>query len=265
MDYSIGLIVVLFSIGFLGSFISGMVGIGGAIINYPMLLFIPALFGFMSFSAHEVSGISAVQVLFATVSAVWMYRNSGYLNKRLIIYMGSAILIGSLIGGFGSSQLSELTINFIYGVLALIAAVMMFIPTGNNDEVPMDELQYSIVLATILAFIVGILAGVVGAGGAFLLVPIMLVVLRLPTRMTIATSLAVTLISSIGSVAGKLATDQVLLYPSIIVVIASLIAAPLGAKLGQKVNQKALKWLLAILISGTAIKIWYDLIIQLSI
>lgn len=47
-----------------------------------------------------------------------------------------------------------------------------------------------------LAFIVGIGAGIVGAAGAFILVPIMLVVLKVPTRMTIATSLAITFISS---------------------------------------------------------------------
>jgi len=263
MDYSIGFIFLLFAIGFVGSFVSGMVGIGGAIINYPMLLIIPTLFGFTAFTAHEVSGISAVQVLFATMSAVWVYRNSGYLNKKLILYMGSAILIGSLLGGFGSSHLSEFTVNVIYGVLAFVAAVMMFFPTDGNQETLMEDVHYSLGLAITLSFIVGIFSGVVGAGGAFLLVPIMLVVLRLPTRITIATSLAITFISSIGATVGKLATDQVLLLPAAILVVASLIAAPLGAIFGQKVNQKVLKWVLALLITGTVIKIWTDLFIQM--
>ncbi|MFP3488862.1 sulfite exporter TauE/SafE family protein, partial [Staphylococcus sp. SIMBA_130] len=59
MDFSF--IITIFAIGFIGSFISGMVGIGGSIIKYPMLLYIPPLLGFAAFSAHEVSGISAVQ------------------------------------------------------------------------------------------------------------------------------------------------------------------------------------------------------------
>lgn len=54
-------------IGFIGSFISGMVGIGGSIIKYPLLLYIPPLVGLSAFTAHEVSGISAVQVFFATI------------------------------------------------------------------------------------------------------------------------------------------------------------------------------------------------------
>lgn len=56
-------ILTILLIGFLGSFVSGMLGIGGAIINFPMLLYIPPLLGFAAFSAHEVSGISAIQVL----------------------------------------------------------------------------------------------------------------------------------------------------------------------------------------------------------
>lgn len=86
MDLSYWL--VIFLIGFIGSFISGMVGIGGSIIKYPMLLYIPPLLGFAAFTAHEVSGISAVQVFFATIAGVWAYRKSEYLNKKLIIYMG---------------------------------------------------------------------------------------------------------------------------------------------------------------------------------
>ena len=69
MELSISFIITIFLIGFIGSYISGMVGIGGSIIKYPMLLYIPPLFGLAAFTAHEVSGISAVQVFFATIGA----------------------------------------------------------------------------------------------------------------------------------------------------------------------------------------------------
>ena len=98
------------------------------------------------------------------------------------------------------------------------------------------------------------------AAGAFLLVPIILVVLKIPTWMTIASSLAITFISSIGSTARKLITGQVLLVPAVMIIIASVIASPFGAKAGQKMNTKILQWLLAILIAATAIKIWLDIL-----
>lgn len=257
----ISFIAVIFIIGFLGSYISGMVGIGGSIIKYPMLLYIPAMLGFTSFTAHEVAGISAVQVFFATIGGVWAYRNSGYLNLRLIIYMGGAILFGSMLGGYGSGYLSESQVNLVYAVLATIAVVMMFMPKKEVPYSPGDSLGYNKYLAAGLAFITGTASGIVGAAGAFILVPIMLVVLKIPTRVTIATSLAVTFISSIGTTAGKILTDQVLYGPALIMIIASLIAAPLGAQLGQKMNTKILQWMLAVLILATAIKIWIEILL----
>jgi uncharacterized protein len=253
-------IIVIFAIGFIGSFLSGMLGVGGSIIKYPMLLYIPPLFGIVAFTAHEVSGISAIQVLFASIAGVWAYRKGGYLNKQLIIYMGGAILIGSLIGSYGSSLLSEQVVNIVYGILALVAAVMMFIPKKLVDDMPLNEVTFNKPLAAILALVVGIVSGIVGAAGGFLLVPIMLTVLHIPTRMTIATSLAITFISSIGSSIGKLITGQVDYLPAIIMIIASFIAAPLGTKVGKKMNPKSLQFILAIMIAGTAIKLWIDIL-----
>jgi uncharacterized protein len=256
----IGYIVTVFLIGFIGSYISGMVGIGGSIIKYPMLLYIPPLLGYAAFSAHEVSGMSAVQVFFATIGGVWAYRKGGYLNKALIINMGTSILLGSFIGGYGSKLMPEGAINVIYGILATIAAFMMFIPKKGIDDIPLDQVKFNKWLAALLAFIVGISSGIVGAAGAFILVPIMLVVLKIPTRMTIATSLAVTFISSIGSTVGKITTGQVPLIPAMIMIVASMIASPLGANFGKKVNTKALQWILALIIVATSIKIWIDII-----
>lgn len=256
----LGFIITIFLIGFVGSYISGMLGIGGSIIKYPMLLYIPPLFGLAAFSAHEVSGISAVQVFFATIGGVWVYRKGGYLNNMLIGYMGASILIGSFIGGYGSRLMTEGGINLVYGVLALIAAVMMFVPKKGIDDIPLDQVKFNKWLAATLALIIGIGSGIVGAAGAFVLVPIMLVVLKIPTRMTIASSLAITFISSIGATAGKITTGQVEFFPSLIMVIASLIASPLGAMAGKKINTKILQVVLALLILSTAIKIWMDIL-----
>jgi uncharacterized membrane protein YfcA len=253
------IILVLFLIGFIGSFISGMVGIGGAIINFPMLLYIPPLLGFSTFTSHQVSGISAVQVFFATIGGVLVYRKSGYLKRSVILPMGVSVLMGSFIGSYGSDLLPEHGINLVYGILAVLAAVLMFIPRKDIDNRGLDQIQINKWLASSLAFLVGISAGIVGAGGAFLLVPIMLIVLKIPTRVTIASSLAITLISSIGVTIGKVTTGQVDFLPAIVVVIASLIASPLGAKTGKVTNTKVLQRILAVLIGGTAVKIWFSI------
>lgn len=258
----IGLIIVLFLIGFVGSFVSGMVGIGGSIIKYPLLLYIPPLLGVGLFTSAEVAGISAIQVFFATLGGIWAFRKGGYLNKQLILTMGISVLIGSFIGGFGSDLLTNNTINLVYALMASIAAIMMFIPKEQQDDSSSNEfIEFNYFIAIISAFIVGIGAGIVGAAGAFLLVPIMLVILKIPTRVTIASSLAITFLSSIGSTIGKVLTDQVLYGPAIVMIIASLIAAPLGANLGKRMNVKVLQVFLASLILATAVKIWLDVLI----
>lgn len=256
-----GLVLTVFLIGFIGSFISGMVGIGGSIIKYPMLLYIPPLLGFAAYSAHEVSGISAVQVLFAALGGIWVFRKGGYLNKSLIFYMGVSILLGSFVGSYGSKFLSGEQINVVYAFLASVAAIMMFVPKKEGlDEVPPEQVTFNKLIAASSAFLIGTLAGIVGAAGAFILVPVMLVILKIPTRVAIATSLAITFISSIGSTVGKIATGQVLFWPAVIMVVASLLGSPLGAHVSKIVNTKFLQAILSILILATAVNIWWSIL-----
>jgi uncharacterized membrane protein YfcA len=115
-------------------------------------------------------------------------------------------------------------------------------------------------LASVSAGLVGILSGIVGAAGAFITVPIMLVLLKIPTRVAIATSLAITFISSIGTAAGKVMGGHLLWIPSIVMVVASIIASPLGANVGKRMNVKILQWILAGLIAATVVKIWMDIL-----
>lgn len=254
--------LVLFAIGFVGSFVSGLVGIGGAIINFPLLLYIPSALGFAGFSPQEVSSITAVQVFFATLSAIFVMKKSGYINKLLVIYMGTAIVIGSFIGGYGSKFLPGTLINITYVATALIAAVMMFLPKRNNEFTDMNAMSFNKGLVSLIAVCIGIASGIVGAAGAFITVPIMLVILKIPTRVAISSSLAITFISSIGTTAGKFMGGNVHVMPIVIIVLASIIASPIGATISKKLNTKALQGILSVLIGATALKIMFDFFSQ---
>ncbi|MEM5030141.1 sulfite exporter TauE/SafE family protein [Priestia sp. WB3] len=258
MDFAF--LITLFIIGCIGSFLSGMVGIGGSVINYPMLLYIPPLVGVMALSAHEVSGIGAIQVLFSTLGGVLAYRKSGFLHRSLILYMGSSILAGSLLGSYVSQFMPEYGMNLVYGLLAIAAVVLMLIPKKGQRADAEEEVTFHKGLAAGVAFVIGSVSGVLGAGGAFILVPVMLSILKIPVRMTIASSLAITFLSAIGASTGKVLTGQVMLLPAVVLMLASLIAAPIGAKVGQKINAVYLQWALAAMITATAVKIWLDLL-----
>lgn len=205
MDFT--LIVALFLIGFVGSLISGMVGVGGSIIKYPMLLYIPPALGFAAFSAQEVSAISAIQVFFATLAGMTAFRKDGTIHNILVLYMGAAIMAGSFVGGYGSKYMPDSFINLTYAIIALIAAVLMLFPKRGADEHDLQNVKFNKPLAAGLAALIGVVSGIVGAAGAFITMPVMLVVLKIPTRIAIASSLAITFISSIGSTAGKIMED----------------------------------------------------------
>jgi len=259
---SLNFIVIIFIATFIGSFMSGMLGIGGAIINYPLLLFVPKIFGFEGFTPHEVSIIVAIQVFFSTLTGFITYSKSGFLNLKLMFSMGLFTLLGGFLGGFFSNYMNNETINLVYGILALLAAILMLTPRSDKEiENVNADLKYNIILSSLLSTIIGIGAGIVGAGGAFLLVPVMITILKIPTKITIATSLGITFFSSIGTTAGKLLTGEVLWIPAIIVILVSIIASPLGAKISARTNARHLQIILAIIIVVTAINIWSDILL----
>ncbi|GMK42708.1 UPF0721 transmembrane protein YrkJ [Paenibacillus sp. CCS19] len=259
------LYITMTLLGFVGSFFSGMLGIGGAVINYPLLLYVPSSLGVAHLSAHDVAAISMFQVFFASLAGVLAYRrrsgtDGSVLHKGLVAYMGTSILVGSLIGGIASGGLDADGINLIYGILAVVAVILMLIPNRAAQSGTNETLQFNKIIAVSAAFIVGIVSGIVGAGGAFMLIPIMLTVLRIPTRTTIASSLAIVFISAIGGVIGKLIGGGIPLWPMVFTVIGSLIGAPIGSKVGAKLDVRLLRYGLLILIGFTAIKVWIPIL-----
>lgn len=265
----IQLFIVMLLLGLIGSFFSGLLGIGGAIVSFPLLLFVPSAFGVAHFTGQEVSSISMFQVFFASLAGVLAYlrannhqaAQAAVIHKGLVIYMGTGILFGSLAGGLVSGYLNGKTINIIYGVLAIIAVILMLIPSKGQDEEQADQsLAFNRAFAVMIAFLVGIVSGIVGAGGAFILIPVMLTVMRIPTRTTIATSLAIVFISAIGGVAGKLTTADIPWEATLFTVIGSLLGAPLGSWLSARMNVKYLRYGLIVLIALTAIKVWMSIL-----
>ncbi|RKD25655.1 hypothetical protein BEP19_01555 [Ammoniphilus oxalaticus] len=260
------LYLALFGLGMIGAFFSGLLGIGGAIILYPLLLYVPDVLGVGSFTAQQVSSMSMFQVLFASLSGVISFRLQRKVNSsspaaplELVLYMGLSTLFGSLLGAVGSNFVSEQTIHLIYGGLATLAVILMLIPVkGVEEDADIKQLSFNKPLAVMSAFSIGIVSGIIGAGGAFMLIPIMVTVLRIPTRVTISASLAIVFISAIGGVIGKWTTGQIPVLATVFTVFGSVIGAPLGSFMSRKISVAALRYGLVSVVAFTAIKIWVD-------
>jgi hypothetical protein len=251
--------VIVAFLGFIGAFIAGMVGIGGAIIMVPLLYFIPSRLGAEQLSMQTVAGITIVQVLVATGTAALVHKSNNFIDKKLVLWMGTSIIISSLVGGLGSKYIPEASLQLIFAILALIASIMMFIP---KKEISISgELKFNRLLAVISTAVVGLLSGLIGAGGAFLLVPIMLYVLKIPLRITVGSSLAIVFFSAVSGFIGKALSGQIVWELALAIILGAIPGAGLGSKISKLVPVKAIKFLLALLISGSALKMWFNILV----
>jgi uncharacterized protein len=107
---------------------------------------------------------------------------------------------------------------------------------------------------------VGVVAGLVGAGGAFLLVPLLIRVVGVPIRVTIGSSLAITAMSAVTGFAGKLVTGQIPWSPALFVALGALPGAQLGALVSHRLSGRRLRQALTVVVLLTALRVWWDVV-----
>lgn len=242
---------VLVALGFVSAFASGLLGVGGAIVLIPLLRFVPPALGLPAFTMAEIAGISIVQVTVATLLGLRVHHRKGAIAWALALPMAIAAGIGAALGGGLSARVSESLAEVLFAALAVIAAAMLIVPAGEEDDPLRTPNQTA---SMVVAGGVGLISGVLGAGGAFLLAPLMRTVLGFPIRKVIGISLVVVLSGALMGTFGKAVTGQVLWLPAFLTVLGALPGAPLGASLSHRLDARVLRWLLALLIAAAALR-----------
>lgn len=241
-------------------FFSGLLGIGGGILMFPLLLYVPPLLGLDPIGVKNITGLTMAQGFFASLSAMLFYQTQGLVNKPLVLTLGLSLFLSSLAGSLISKAVPDTMLLFIFGTLALIASALMFIPRSyGRDELTEDQINFNKPATIIIGIILGFLIGLVGQGGAFITIPLMLYVLKIPLRVTLGSTLAIGLFSATAGIIGKTATGQVPFVMAAALIIGAIPVAKAGAMLSKKTKTQYLRWILAGIISATAIKIWMDI------
>jgi uncharacterized membrane protein YfcA len=252
--------IFLFCAGSIGGFFSGLLGIGGGIIMFPLLFYIPPLFGFEAIGVKNITGLTMVQGFFASLSAIYFYKKENLVNKSLALTLGLSLFLSSLIGSVISKGVSDRYLLFIFGILSFVASILMFIPRSYlKDDLTEDKIAFHKPAAIFTGIITGFLLGMVGQGGAFIIIPILLYGLRIPLRVALGSTLAIGLFSATAGLIGKVATGQVPFYMALALLLGAIPSARLGSMVSRKTKTQSLRWILAFIVSVTAIKVWYDI------
>lgn len=249
-------------LGVISGFLSGLLGIGGGIVLAPLLLFAPPFFGLEPLSMRVVAGLTVVQGLAACLSGALTHHKFNFVSDRLALCMGGTIFVAAAVGGAGARFASNQTLLFVFACLAFAAAILLLIPVGLESEQPnVKALEFSWRRAVTTAAGVGLLGGLVGQGGSFILIPLMTSYVRIPTRIAIGSNLAIVLLSSLAALIGKMITGQIQWLLALPVVLTVIPAAALGGLVSQQVPVLGLRRLLAIFIGLAAFRMWWSLLL----
>src|SRR5256886_8147943 len=195
------------ALGFVGAFVAGLLGVGGAIVMIPLLLYVPPLIEVGALDIKAVAGVTMTQVLVAATAGVLAHRRHRTVNRDLAWAGGPAMAAGSLAGALVSQYMHERWLLLVFALMVTGAAFLMFVPVDGVDHTPdARQLTFSRPRAAIVSGGVGVAAGLGGAGGAFLLVPLLPVVVGGPIRVTIGSSLAITALAATAGFVAKLLT-----------------------------------------------------------
>ena len=263
--------------------LSGLFGVGGGFLMTPFLIFlgVPPAYAV----ANEANNILATSVSGSTTH---------YLKNTLDYKMGLMIVIGGTIGtslgiytftyfkGIGKID-TVISLAYMY-ILAIIGTLMLVESLGEIDKAkknllikkklhvhywihglpfrmrfPKSKLYESAFTPIIIGLLVGFIAAIMGIGGAFILVPAMIYIIKMPTKLVPGTSLFVTIfVSVIVTFLHSFNYGSIDLMLVFMLVIGSIIGVQLGQKLGERIDSSGLRALLAILLLIVGIAIAYD-------
>ena len=262
-------VVVLLGIGGVAGLLSGMFGVGGGFLITPLLLFIgipPAV--------AVATGVN--QVVASSVSGVL-----AHLRRRNVdLVMGNVMLVGGVLGaGLGIwvfnalrrmgqtellVQLSYVALLGAIGLLMLQESLRALRRAANPAAPPRrlhqhswvhrlpfkmkfrtSGLYISVIPPVLVGAVAGVLAAIMGVGGGFLMVPAMIYILGMPTRVVVGTSLyQVIFVAALTTVLHAATTGGVDILLALVLILGGVIGAQLGTGLGVRLNAEQMRILL---------------------
>jgi uncharacterized membrane protein YfcA len=252
----IGLIIAFLVLGAATGFAAGLLGIGGGMLMVPFITFLLIQKNFpQAVVVHMAIATSLATIMFTSISSVRAHHKRGAVSWPIVKLLAPGILIGSFIGPWIGKQMNSSALALFFGLFVAASATQMLLdkkPAGSR-ELPKGPGLFA------AGGGIGVLSGLVGAGGGFISVPFM-------TWCNVKIHNAVATSAALGfpiAVAGTLSNIYfgmgipdlppgslgfIYLPALVVIAITSVMTAPLGAKTAHNMPVKTLKKAFALML-----------------
>ena len=193
-------IIILLATGIGVGFASGLLGLGGAFIMTPVQYMVFTDMGLSVDTAIKLAfGTNLLVVLPTAASGAWRHHQKGAVWWRAAIVIGSCGLVFAFIGATLATHLPGEALKLAFGVIVLLSGIRML--TAREPRVETEAVNNHWIWVA-WAIPLGLIAGILGIGGAIVMIPVMVLALKFKMHTAIATSLGVMIFTSIGGVVG---------------------------------------------------------------
>jgi len=279
-------VLLIFAMGGMVGILSGIFGVGGGFLMTPLLI--------MAGIPPTVAAASdSNQIVGASTSGTLAHYRLGNVDFK----MGILLLIGGVVGGTLGVQIikilrhlgnADFLIKVTYVLMLGFVGFYMFVESlqglKKDKVVPVAKkeskyarllnqlpwqmnfdksgIQLSILMPLVLGIFVGILAAIMGVGGGFIMVPVMVYLLRMPMHVVVGTSLFQILFTCINVTVLQAYTNHTVDFIlALILLLGSTLGAQFGAKISKRLKGDQLKIFLASLVLLVMAKMLFDLLV----
>jgi uncharacterized membrane protein YfcA len=244
-----------------GGFAAGLLGFGGGVIMFPLLYYIPPLLGFHPFEAKTVAAVVVTQVFFSTLVGGTAHIRSQRVSWRVTVNAGASSAAGAFVGGLGSARVPDRFLLILFAVVTLLVAAMMLLPapTPHREDTPADQVRVPLIPLAVLSLVAGLAIGFLGAGN-FIFVPLLIYIMKVPTRVAIGSSLFIAMSNTFFGFLGKLMSGQIPHLEALAVVAGATIGAVAGEWCHRRTPIAILRYIYACMLAVIALQAWAHLL-----
>lgn len=211
----------------------GLLGGGGSILTTPILIYA------LGVETKAAIATSLLVVGVTSIAAVVQHARAGNVVWRTGLLFGGAGMAGAYIGGFAAAWVPANVLLALFALMMVATSVAMF--RGRKDPGPRTGNDHPLWMVLAEGLVVGLVTGLVGAGGGFLVVPALALLAGLPMQKAVGTSLLVIALKSFAGFAGH-ATHVTVDYPlAAMVAGAAVVGSFAGSRIATHVPPDALR------------------------